>query len=85
MWSGAPFVAANRAPLAASPWHFGLIDEIAAPHLDLGLFQIVVTVCLQTATARVADSGTRFTVSCTQPAQTVIRTAWLATIRGAST
>ena len=35
--------AANGALLAASPWLFGFAEEISAPHLGLGLFEIVVT------------------------------------------
>ena len=40
--------AANGALLAASPWLFGFSDEIAAPHVGLGLFEIVVTAFSQT-------------------------------------
>jgi hypothetical protein len=35
--------AANGALLAASPWLFGFAEEVSAPHLGLGLFEIVVT------------------------------------------
>ena len=53
--------AANGALLAASPWLFGFAEEISAPHLGLGLFEIVVTASSQATPARAADSGVRST------------------------
>ena len=47
--------AANGALLAASPWLFGFAEEISAPHLGLGLFEIVVTASSQTTPAHAAD------------------------------
>ena len=44
--------AANGALLAASPWLFGFAEEVSAPHLGLGLFEIVVTASSQTMPAR---------------------------------
>ena len=51
--------AANGALLAASPWLFGFADEIAAPHLGLGLFEIAVTACSRTTSDRGAVPGAR--------------------------
>jgi hypothetical protein len=50
--------AANGALLAASPWLFGFAEEISAPHLGLGLFEILVTASSQSTSSRGADSGT---------------------------
>ena len=47
--------AANGALLAASPWLFGFAEEISAPHLGLGLFEIVVTASSQTTPTHAAD------------------------------
>jgi hypothetical protein len=44
--------AANGALLAASPWLFGFAEEVSAPHLGLGLFEILVTASSQTTPAR---------------------------------
>jgi len=43
--------AANGALLAASPWLFGFAEEVSAPHLGLGLFEIIVTASSQTTPA----------------------------------
>jgi hypothetical protein len=51
--------AANGALLAASPWLFGFAEEISAPHLGLGLFEIVVTASSRAAPARAADPDAR--------------------------
>jgi hypothetical protein len=53
------FDAANGALLAASPWLFGFAEETASPHLALGLFEIAVTACSQTAPDRAAAIGAR--------------------------
>jgi hypothetical protein len=47
--------AANGALLAASPWLFGFAEEVSAPHLGLGLFEIVVTASSQSAPTRPVD------------------------------
>jgi hypothetical protein len=39
--------AANGALLAASPWLFGFADEVAAPHLMFGLFEIGASLVTQ--------------------------------------
>ena len=44
--------AANGALLTASPWLFGFAEDVSAPHLGLGLFEIVVTASSQTAPTR---------------------------------
>jgi hypothetical protein len=44
--------AANGALLAASPWLFGFAEEVSAPHLGLGLFEIAVTASSQSTPAR---------------------------------
>src|ERR671910_3772075 len=44
--------AVNGALLAASPWLFGFAEEVSAPHLGLGLFEIVVTASSQATPAR---------------------------------
>jgi hypothetical protein len=49
--------AANGALLAASPWLFGFDAEVSAPHLGLGLFEIVVTASSQPTPARTVDLG----------------------------
>ena len=54
--------AANGALLAASPWVFGFAEEISAPHLGLGLFEIVVTASSQATPARAVDPGVRSSV-----------------------
>jgi hypothetical protein len=51
--------AANGALLAASPWLFGFAEEISAPHLGLGLFEIVVTASSQATPARGTDVDAR--------------------------
>jgi len=51
--------AANGALLAASPWLFGFAEEVSAPHLGLGLFEIGVMASSQTTPARAVDSGAR--------------------------
>ena len=38
--------------LAASPWLFGFAEEVSAPHLGLGLFEILVTASSQMTPAR---------------------------------
>jgi len=54
--------AANGALLAASPWLFGFAEEVSAPNLGLGLFEIVVTASSQTAPARPIDQGANASV-----------------------
>jgi hypothetical protein len=54
--------AANGALLAASPWLFGFAEEVSAPHLGLGLFEIVVTASSQATLARTADPSPRSSV-----------------------
>ena len=49
--------AANGALLAASPWLFAFAEEVSAPHLGLGLFEIVVTASSQATPARTVDPG----------------------------
>lgn len=44
--------AANGALLAASPWLFEFAEEVSAPHLGLGLFEILVTASSQTTPSR---------------------------------
>ena len=51
--------AANGALLAASPWLFGFAEEVSAPHLGLGLFEIVVTASSQATPVRAVDPSTR--------------------------
>jgi hypothetical protein len=51
--------AANGALLATSPWLCGFAEEVSAPHLSLGLFEIAVTACSKTTPARAGGSGTR--------------------------
>ena len=48
--------AANGALLAASPWLFGFAEEVSAPHLGLGLFEIGAAAFSQTATSNAAGS-----------------------------
>ena len=54
--------AANGALLAASPWLFGFAEEVSAPHLGLGLFEMAVTACSQPTPDRVVDSTARSAV-----------------------
>jgi hypothetical protein len=54
--------AANGALLAASPWLFGFAEEVSAPHLGLGLFELAVTACSQPTPDRVVDSTARSAV-----------------------
>jgi hypothetical protein len=54
--------AANGALLAASPWLFGFAEEVSAPHLGLGLFEIVVTASSQATPVRTADPSPRSSV-----------------------
>ena len=54
--------AANGALLAASPWLFGFAEEVSAPHLGLGLFEIVVTASSQATPARTVDPSPRSSV-----------------------
>ena len=54
--------AANGALLAASPWLFGFVEEVSAPHLGLGLFELAVTACSQPTPERVVDSTARSAV-----------------------
>jgi hypothetical protein len=54
--------AANGALLAASPWLFGFAEEVSAPHLGLGLFEIVVTASSQATSAHAADPSPRSSV-----------------------
>lgn len=54
--------AANGALLAASPWLFGFAEEVSAPHLGLGLFEIVVTASSQATPMRTADPSPRSSV-----------------------
>jgi hypothetical protein len=51
--------AANGALLAGSPWLFGFAEEVSAPHLGLGLFELVVTASSQVTLTRTVDSGSR--------------------------
>jgi hypothetical protein len=51
--------AANGALLAASPWLFGFAEQVSAPHLSLGLFELVVTASSQATPTRTLDSGSR--------------------------
>jgi hypothetical protein len=51
--------AANGVLLAASPWLFGFAEEVSAPHLGLGLFEIVVTASSQPTSARAVDPAPR--------------------------
>ena len=51
-------LALDGALLAASPWLFGFAEEVSAPHLGLGLFEIVVTASSQPTPARARDLGT---------------------------
>jgi hypothetical protein len=51
--------AANGALLAASPWLFGFAEEVSAPHLGLGLFELVVTASSQATPTRTVDSGSQ--------------------------
>jgi hypothetical protein len=51
--------AANGALLAGSPWLFGFAEEVSAPHLGLGLFELVVTASSQAMPTRAVDSGSR--------------------------
>src|ERR671910_1979668 len=55
--------AANGALLAASPWLFGFAEEVSAPHLGLGLFEIVVTASSQTLPTRSIGPQPRLSVS----------------------
>ena len=54
--------AANGALLAAAPWLFGFAEEVSAPHLGLGLFEMAVTACSQSTPDRVVDSTARSAV-----------------------
>jgi hypothetical protein len=54
--------AANGALLAASPWLFGFAEEVSAPHLGLGLFEIAVTASSQSTPARAVDLASRSSV-----------------------
>ena len=54
--------AANGALLAASPWLFGFAEEISAPHLGLGLFEIVVTASSQATPRRAATPDVRSSI-----------------------
>ena len=54
--------AANGALLAASPWLFGFAEDVSAPHLGLGLFELAVTACSQPTPARAIDSNVRSSV-----------------------
>jgi len=51
--------AANGALLSASPWLFGFAEEVSAPHLGLGIFELGVAAFTQTAPAGAgsADAG----------------------------
>jgi hypothetical protein len=49
--------AVNGALLAASPWLFGFAEEMSAPHLGLGLFEIAVTASSQSKPYSAADPG----------------------------
>jgi hypothetical protein len=51
--------AVNGALLAASPWLFGFAEEVSAPHLGLGLFEIVVTASSQPTPTRAGNSEPR--------------------------
>jgi hypothetical protein len=48
---------ANGALLAASPWLFGFADEVATPHLALGLFEIGASLSSQTTPGAAAELG----------------------------
>src|SRR5215211_3573113 len=54
--------AANGALLAASPWLFGFAEEVSAPNLGLGLFEIAVTASSQTTPTCGAAPGVRSSV-----------------------
>ena len=65
--------AANGALLAGSPWLFGFAEEASAPHLGLGIFEIVVTACSQPTPAHPLGRRAESTVSrrrLTQPVAT---------------
>jgi hypothetical protein len=47
--------AVNGTLLAASPWLFGFAEEVSAPHLSLGLFEIVVTASSQPTPTHAVD------------------------------
>ena len=47
--------AANGALLSSSPWLFGFSDEVSAPHLGIGLFELGAAAFSQTTPAR--DAG----------------------------
>ena len=51
--------AANGVLLAASPWLLGFAEEVSAPHLGLGLFEIVVTASSRATPAGAADPSVR--------------------------
>jgi hypothetical protein len=51
--------AVNGSLLAASPWLFGFAEEVSAPHVGFGLFEIIVTASSQTTTERAAGLGSR--------------------------
>jgi len=51
--------AANGALLAASPWLCGFAEEVSAPHLGLGLFEIAVTASSQATPAHAVAPGAR--------------------------
>jgi len=44
--------AANGALLSASPWLFGFAEDVATPHLGLGLFEIGAAACTQSTPGR---------------------------------
>jgi len=48
--------AASGVFLAASPWLFGFFDQIAWPHVAIGLFEILMSVITQTKPGKVRNS-----------------------------
>ena len=52
--------AVNGALLAASPWLFGFAEEVWAPYLGLGLFELAVTACSQSTPGHDGATGGRF-------------------------
>ena len=54
--------AANGTLLSASPWLFGFAEEVSAPHLGLGLFEIGAAAFSQTTPNRGNNDDTRSSV-----------------------
>jgi hypothetical protein len=49
--------AASGVLLAASPWLFGFADQIAWPHVTVGIFEVVMSVITQTKPGRLRRSA----------------------------